>query len=157
MSVIIHRISITLDKIISLHIFKPIFQFIMIVIYSSVQDCNFDSYAFVVWVYKLGVDPIHFGVLFVVTAEIGFLTPPFGANLFVGMKIAKISLEKILTSLETLEPGATFPVLLLLQRLPLDLDAGDDLPFLVEISPKPSPHPLLQVAESADLAFVTGR
>jgi len=46
-------------------------------------------------VMKLGVDPIHFGVLFVVTAEIGFLTPPFGANLFVGMKIADISLETI--------------------------------------------------------------
>jgi len=46
-------------------------------------------------VMRLGVDPIHFGVLFVVTAEIGFLTPPFGANLFVGMKIADISLETI--------------------------------------------------------------
>lgn len=43
----------------------------------------------------MGVDPIHFGVLFVVTAEIGFLTPPFGANLFVGMKIAGISLEEL--------------------------------------------------------------
>lgn len=46
-------------------------------------------------VMSLGVDPIHFGVLFVVTAEIGFLTPPFGANLFVGMKIADVSLEAI--------------------------------------------------------------
>ncbi len=46
-------------------------------------------------VVSLGVDPIHFGVLFVVTAEIGFLTPPFGANLFVGMKIADVSLEAI--------------------------------------------------------------
>lgn len=46
-------------------------------------------------VVALGVDPIHFGVLFVVCAEIGFLTPPFGANLFVGMKIAKVSLEEI--------------------------------------------------------------
>lgn len=44
---------------------------------------------------RLGVDPIHFGVLFVVTAEIGFLTPPFGANLFVGMKIANLSVEQI--------------------------------------------------------------
>jgi C4-dicarboxylate transporter DctM subunit len=43
----------------------------------------------------LGIDPIHFGVLFVVTAEIGFLTPPFGANLFVGMKIANLTLEEI--------------------------------------------------------------
>lgn len=43
----------------------------------------------------LGINPIHFGVLFVVVAEIGFLTPPFGANLFVGMKIGKIRLEQI--------------------------------------------------------------
>jgi C4-dicarboxylate transporter DctM subunit len=34
-------------------------------------------------------------VLFVVTAEIGFLTPPFGANLFVGMKIANLTLEEL--------------------------------------------------------------
>ncbi|MDX9957941.1 MAG: TRAP transporter large permease [Spirochaetia bacterium] len=43
----------------------------------------------------LGVDPIHFGVLFVVSAQIGFLTPPFGANLFVGMKIAGVTLETL--------------------------------------------------------------
>jgi C4-dicarboxylate transporter, DctM subunit len=44
---------------------------------------------------RLGVDPIHFGVLFVVSAQIGFNTPPFGANLFVGMKIAGVSLETL--------------------------------------------------------------
>jgi len=44
---------------------------------------------------ELGVDPIHFGVLFVVCAEIGFLTPPMGANIFVAMKIANVSLETI--------------------------------------------------------------
>jgi C4-dicarboxylate transporter, DctM subunit len=46
-------------------------------------------------VIPMGIDPIHFGVLFVVTAEIGFLTPPFGANLFVGMKIANLTLEEL--------------------------------------------------------------
>jgi len=44
---------------------------------------------------QLGVDPVHFGVLFVVCAEIGFLTPPMGANLFVGLKIANVTLESI--------------------------------------------------------------
>jgi C4-dicarboxylate transporter DctM subunit len=44
---------------------------------------------------RLGIDPIHFGVLFVVCAEIGFLTPPFGANLFVAMKISNNTLEDI--------------------------------------------------------------
>ncbi|MDK2823910.1 MAG: C4-dicarboxylate transporter, DctM subunit [Clostridia bacterium] len=43
----------------------------------------------------LGVDPIHFGILMVMGAEIGFLTPPVGVNLFVATGIAEVSLEKI--------------------------------------------------------------
>jgi len=31
---------------------------------------------------ELGFDPIWFGILFVVNMEMGFLTPPFGFNLF---------------------------------------------------------------------------
>ena len=31
---------------------------------------------------ELGFDPVWFGVLFVVNMEVGFLTPPFGVNLF---------------------------------------------------------------------------
>lgn len=43
----------------------------------------------------LGVDPIHFGILLVITSEIGFLTPPLGVNLFVAMGIANVTLERI--------------------------------------------------------------
>lgn len=32
---------------------------------------------------KLGIDPIHFGIIMVVNMEIGMLTPPVGLNLFV--------------------------------------------------------------------------
>lgn len=46
-------------------------------------------------VVELGVSPIHFGILFVITSEIGFLTPPLGANLFVAMPIARVTLEEI--------------------------------------------------------------
>ena len=31
---------------------------------------------------QLGFDPIWFGILFIVLMEMGFLTPPFGYNLF---------------------------------------------------------------------------
>jgi tripartite ATP-independent transporter DctM subunit len=31
---------------------------------------------------KLGFDPVWFGILFIINMEIGFLTPPFGYNLF---------------------------------------------------------------------------
>jgi C4-dicarboxylate transporter DctM subunit len=44
---------------------------------------------------RLGIDPIHFGILLVVNSEIGFLTPPLGVNLFVASKISKISLERV--------------------------------------------------------------
>jgi C4-dicarboxylate transporter DctM subunit len=44
---------------------------------------------------KLGIDPIHFGIIFVVTNEVAFLTPPLGVNLFVASKMADVSLERL--------------------------------------------------------------
>lgn len=43
----------------------------------------------------LGIHPIQLGILFVVCCETGFLTPPFGANLFITMKITDVSLEAV--------------------------------------------------------------
>lgn len=43
----------------------------------------------------LGIDPIHFGVIMVITNEVAMLTPPLGVNLFVASRIANISVEKI--------------------------------------------------------------
>lgn len=43
----------------------------------------------------LGVDPIHFGVIFVVCCQIGFCTPPLGANLYVVTKLSDVSLESV--------------------------------------------------------------
>ena len=44
---------------------------------------------------KLGVDPIHFGIVFVCCCEIGFETPPLGENLFIASGIADTSIEDI--------------------------------------------------------------
>jgi C4-dicarboxylate transporter DctM subunit len=38
---------------------------------------------------RLGIDPIHFGIVLIVNMEIAFLTPPIGLNLFVLSNIAK--------------------------------------------------------------------
>ncbi len=43
----------------------------------------------------VGVDPIHFGIIMIVSAAMGFLTPPVGVNLFVGCGISKMSIEKL--------------------------------------------------------------
>ncbi len=42
-----------------------------------------------------GIDPIHFGIVFVVNCEIGYLTPPLGTSLFVAMGIADTTLGAI--------------------------------------------------------------
>jgi C4-dicarboxylate transporter DctM subunit len=41
---------------------------------------------------KLGIDPIHFGVMITVNMEIGMITPPVGLNLYVASGIAKMGL-----------------------------------------------------------------
>jgi C4-dicarboxylate transporter DctM subunit len=44
---------------------------------------------------SMGVDPVFFGIFTVLTCEIGFLTPPIGANLFVAARISRVSIEQI--------------------------------------------------------------
>lgn len=43
----------------------------------------------------LGFDPIHFGIVMIVSVAMGFLTPPVGVNLFVGCSIGKVSIERL--------------------------------------------------------------
>lgn len=48
---------------------------------------------------KVGVDPVHFGIMMVVNLCIGLCTPPVGSLLFVGVSIAKISLTQVIKPL----------------------------------------------------------
>ena len=44
---------------------------------------------------KLGIDPVHFGLIFVLNLMIGTVTPPVGVVLYVVSNIAKISFERM--------------------------------------------------------------
>jgi C4-dicarboxylate transporter DctM subunit len=44
---------------------------------------------------KLGIDPIHLGIIMVVNMEIGMITPPVGLNLFVTTGITGMSLWEV--------------------------------------------------------------
>ena len=44
---------------------------------------------------EIGVDPVHFGILFVILSEVGFLTPPLGVNLYVASALSDLSIEEI--------------------------------------------------------------
>ncbi|MEZ5961829.1 MAG: TRAP transporter large permease [Hyphomonadaceae bacterium] len=46
-----------------------------------------------------GIDPLHFGVVLVLAAGIGLVTPPVGSVLFVGSAIGKISIAEAMKSI----------------------------------------------------------
>jgi len=50
-------------------------------------------------VQALGIDPVHFGVVFVLNLMIGLLTPPFGMLLFVMSGLTKLAMAVILKEL----------------------------------------------------------
>jgi tripartite ATP-independent transporter DctM subunit len=45
---------------------------------------------------RVGVDPVHFGIMMTMNLCIGLCTPPVGSLLFVGVSIAKISLTQVI-------------------------------------------------------------
>lgn len=48
---------------------------------------------------KMGMDPIHFGIIMVLNLCIGLTTPPVGSVLFVGVGIAKTTIQKVIKPL----------------------------------------------------------
>ena len=53
-----------------------------------------------------GMDPVHFGIMFIVNLELGYLTPPMGINLFVASTVFERPIVKVIR--------ATLPFLLLM-------------------------------------------
>ena len=66
----------------------------------------------------IGVDPVHFGVILILTGGIGLITPPVGSVLFVGTAIGKISVTE---TLRTIWPFylATLAVLFIVTFVPI--------------------------------------
>ena len=44
---------------------------------------------------KLGIDPVHFGMIMILNLGIGLITPPVGPTLFVGCAIGKVTMEQV--------------------------------------------------------------
>lgn len=64
-----------------------------------------------------GVDPVHFGVILILTAGVGLITPPVGSVLFVGTAIGGISVTETLKSIWPFYI-ASFVVVLLVVYVP---------------------------------------
>jgi len=68
-------------------------------------------------VMKLGVDPVHFGMIMLLNLGIGLLTPPVGAVLFVGCAVGKVRLEDVMRGIWPFY-GVLFAVLMLVTFIP---------------------------------------
>ncbi len=48
---------------------------------------------------KLGVDPVHFGILMIYNLAVGTITPPVGSGLYVGASVGKVKVEALMKPL----------------------------------------------------------
>jgi C4-dicarboxylate transporter DctM subunit len=76
---------------------------LMILIFLLIVGCFIDNLSsmiiltpiFLPVMKQLGVDTIHFGLFLTVALAIGFVTPPFGANLFVAYTVSNEKIDVI--------------------------------------------------------------
>ncbi|MDO6802349.1 TRAP transporter large permease [Wenyingzhuangia sp. 1_MG-2023] len=61
---------------------------------------------------KLGLNPVHFGIIMILNLCIGLCTPPVGSVLFVGVGIAKTNIEKVIKPLLPLFSAMIFALFL---------------------------------------------
>ena len=66
---------------------------------------------------KLGIDPVHFGMIMILNLGIGLITPPVGPTLFVGCAIGKVTMEEVSKELWPFY-GAMCMALLLVTYIP---------------------------------------
>jgi tripartite ATP-independent transporter DctM subunit len=68
-------------------------------------------------VVKLGVDPVHFGMIMLLNLGIGLLTPPVGSTLFVGCAVGNVKLEEVMRGIWPFY-GVMVAVLMLVTLVP---------------------------------------
>lgn len=61
---------------------------------------------------QYGVEPTHFGMIFIMALGIGFVTPPFGGNLFMANQISKLDIVKVFQASIPLIIGMVIALLL---------------------------------------------
>ncbi len=66
---------------------------------------------------KLGVDPVHFGIIMIYNLAIGTITPPVGSGLYVGASVGRVKVEDVIRPLMPFYT-AIISVLLLITFVP---------------------------------------
>jgi tripartite ATP-independent transporter DctM subunit len=82
---------------------SPVVVLLFINILGLIMGCFFDGISILVIVVpillpildQMGIDRVHFGVMFVLNTVIGLITPPVGVVLYATTEVAKISFERV--------------------------------------------------------------
>jgi len=61
----------------------------------NISSCLILAPIFLPVVKTFGISPVHFGIILTVALAIGFVTPPYGANLFVATAISDVPFNKV--------------------------------------------------------------
>jgi tripartite ATP-independent transporter DctM subunit len=86
------------------HYFSHQWQFLLVMnLILLITGCLMDVFSAILVMVPLllpmatqyGVDPVHFAIIFIWNLEIGFSTPPFGFNLFVGSFRFKKNIDEL--------------------------------------------------------------
>jgi C4-dicarboxylate transporter DctM subunit len=76
-------------------------------------------------VQKIGIHPVHFGLIVTVNTAIGLVTPPFGVCLFTAATVGSIPVEK-------LSKAVLLPILVMLIGLAVITYIPQSIMFLVK-------------------------
>lgn len=83
----------------------------------NISSCIILAPIFLPVVTKLGMSPVQFGIVMTMNLAIGFITPPYGANLFIASAVGKMPMEDMIKYIWPLI-GTIVAVLLLTTFVP---------------------------------------
>jgi C4-dicarboxylate transporter DctM subunit len=77
--------------------------FLVLMLFLFVVGCLLDTVAAIIIIapimvpvgLQLGADPLHLGLIFVINLVMGYVTPPFGYNLFTAVSITGLKFEEV--------------------------------------------------------------
>lgn len=100
---------------------SPFFILLLINLFLLVVGCFIDNISsmtiltpiFLPIVVACGVSPVHFGLIMTIALAIGFVTPPYGANLFVAAGLTGLRIDQIAKSIMPFLIGLIVCLLLL--------------------------------------------
>jgi C4-dicarboxylate transporter, DctM subunit len=99
----VYQVPQMLSSYLQQHIENPVFFLLILNVTFLLVGMFLESFtAIIVFVPILfpiainyGIDPIHFGIIVCVNLAVGYITPPYGATLYVASGIAGVSIRKV--------------------------------------------------------------